>query len=98
MHEAGLPALVAAVIGAAPPGTPGSAGGLLNAVRQTGATFGVALMGAVASAGMGWPLLLSGGMCALAWLVFALTRGNATDATDRAGRTTNTGRAPSGRD
>lgn len=73
-----LPALVAAVIGAAPPGTAGSVGGLLNAVRQIGATFGVALMGATASAGTGWSLLLSSGLCALAWLAFALTPGGAS--------------------
>ncbi|MFC9287020.1 MFS transporter [Streptomyces sp. NPDC057052] len=69
-----LPALVAAVIGAAPPGTAGSAGGLLNAVRQVGATLGVALMGAAATAGTGWALLLSAGLCALAWPAFAMTR------------------------
>ncbi|MEU1010727.1 MFS transporter [Streptomyces sp. NPDC005890] len=70
-----LPALAAAVIGAAPPGTAGSVGGLLNAIRQIGATLGVALMGAAATAGTGWSLLLSGGLCALAWLTFALTPG-----------------------
>ncbi|MFH9089965.1 MFS transporter [Streptomyces sp. NPDC017673] len=73
-----LPALVAAVIGAAPPGTAGSVGGLLNAVRQVGATLGVALMGAAAAAGTGWSLLLSGGLCALAWPAFALTPGRGT--------------------
>ncbi|MFE6977824.1 MFS transporter [Streptomyces sp. NPDC057682] len=75
-----LPALVAAVIGAAPPGTAGSVGGLLNAVRQVGATLGVALMGAATHAGAGWSLVLSGGLCALAWLVFALTPGTAAPA------------------
>ncbi|WP_129841164.1 MFS transporter [Streptomyces sp. RFCAC02] len=40
-----LPALVAAVVGAAPAGSAGAAGGLVNAVRQVGATLGVALMG-----------------------------------------------------
>ncbi|MET9453058.1 MFS transporter [Streptomyces cinerochromogenes] len=68
-----LPALAAAVIGAAPPGTAGSVGGLLNAIRQIGGTLGVALMGAAATAGTGWSLLLSGGLCGLAWLAFALT-------------------------
>ncbi|MGW0658386.1 MFS transporter [Streptodolium elevatio] len=43
-----LPALVAAVVAAAPEGTAGSAGGVLNAARQTGATLGVAVMGALA--------------------------------------------------
>ncbi|MFG2359976.1 MFS transporter [Streptomyces sp. NPDC048521] len=71
-----LPALVAAVIGAAPHGTAGSVGGLLNAVRQIGATLGVALMGAAATADTGWSLLLSAGLCALAWLAFALTPGD----------------------
>ncbi|WP_405667882.1 MFS transporter [Streptomyces sp. NBC_01166] len=73
-----LPALVAAVIGAAPPGTAGSVGGLLNAIRQIGATFGVALMGTAAAADTGWSLLLSGGLCAVAWLAFALTPGSAS--------------------
>ncbi|MFD7816145.1 MFS transporter [Streptomyces sp. NPDC059785] len=68
-----LPALVAAVVSAAPPGTAGAAGGLLNAVRQIGATLGVALMGAAASAGTGWSLLLSAVCCALAWLAFTRT-------------------------
>ncbi|AKN72121.1 MFS transporter [Streptomyces sp. PBH53] len=69
-----LPALAAAVISAAPPGTAGAAGGLLNAVRQVGATLGVALMGAAAAAGTGWSLLLSAGVCALAGTAFARTR------------------------
>ncbi|WP_093787869.1 MFS transporter [Actinacidiphila guanduensis] len=69
-----LPALVAAVMDAAPEGTAGAAGGLLNAVRQVGATLGVALMGAVAGHGTGWSLLLSAAACALAGTVFALTR------------------------
>ncbi|MCG0061800.1 MFS transporter [Streptomyces tricolor] len=68
-----LPALAAAVISAAPPGTAGAAGGLLNAVRQVGATLGVALMGAAAAAGTGWSLLLSAGVCALAGTAFART-------------------------
>lgn len=46
-----LPALVTAILGAAPQGTAGAAGGLLNAVRQGGATLGVAVMGALAGAG-----------------------------------------------
>ncbi|WP_405145724.1 MFS transporter [Sphaerisporangium sp. NBC_01403] len=43
-----LPALVADVVSAAPAGLAGTAGGLLNAVRQVGATLGVAVMGVVA--------------------------------------------------
>lgn len=68
-----LPALVAAIISAAPEGTAGAVGGLLNAVRQVGATLGVALMGAAAAADTGWSLVLSAGACALAGIVFALT-------------------------
>ncbi|MFD0788022.1 MFS transporter, partial [Micromonospora azadirachtae] len=40
-----LPSLVAAMVEVAPAGTAGAVGGLLNAVRQVGATLGVALMG-----------------------------------------------------
>ncbi|MFD7136775.1 hypothetical protein [Streptomyces sp. NPDC059894] len=68
-----LPALVAAVISAAPDGTAGAAGGLLNAVRQVGATLGVAGMGAAAAANTVWALMLSAGACALAGIVFAST-------------------------
>jgi DHA2 family methylenomycin A resistance protein-like MFS transporter len=74
-----LPSLVAAMVSAAPPGTAGSVGGLLNAVRQLGATLGVAVMGAVVAAGTGWALSLSAAACAVAWCVFALaTRGGGT--------------------
>ncbi|MGI5163795.1 MFS transporter [Spirillospora sp. CA-253888] len=70
-----LPALVSAVIGAAPRGTAGSAGGLLNAVRQTGATLGVAVMGAFVGlgtvAGTGGALVFSAAVCAAAGLWFA---------------------------
>ncbi|MFI0895081.1 MFS transporter [Streptomyces sp. NPDC020983] len=41
-----LPALTTAVITLAPAGTAGAAGGLFNAVRQFGATLGVAVLGA----------------------------------------------------
>lgn len=47
-----LPALVTAILAAAPEGTAGAVGGLLNAVRQTGATLGVATMGALAGSGL----------------------------------------------
>lgn len=70
-----LPALVAAVVGAAPAGTAGAVGGLLNAVRQVGATLGVGLMGAALAAGAGWALLLSAAVCATGCCVFALTGG-----------------------
>ncbi|MFC0509077.1 MFS transporter [Micromonospora costi] len=69
-----LPALVAAMVSVAPPGTAGAVGGLLNAVRQVGATLGVASMGAAVAAGTGWALLVSAGCCAVALLVFAFTR------------------------
>ena len=57
-----LPALVATVVAAAPAGMAGAAGGLLNAVRQVGATFGVAVLGtfvSVQGGGAGWALLLA---------------------------------------
>jgi DHA2 family methylenomycin A resistance protein-like MFS transporter len=73
-----LPALVTAVVTAAPEGTAGAAGGLLNAIRQMGATLGVAAMGAfvtVRQAGDGrgtaYALLLSAGVCVAAGLVLA---------------------------
>ncbi|MET9069976.1 MFS transporter [Streptosporangium sandarakinum] len=70
-----LPALAAAVIGAAPEGTAGSAGGVLNAARQTGATLGVAAMGALtglgAPAGPAAALLLPAVLCAAAGVWFA---------------------------
>ncbi|SFI25650.1 MFS transporter, DHA2 family, methylenomycin A resistance protein [Streptosporangium canum] len=73
-----LPALVAAMVSAAPAGTAGAVGGLLNAVRQVGATLGVAVMGAAVAAGTGWALLLSAAVCTVAWSVFALARGAET--------------------
>ncbi|MDR8412969.1 MFS transporter [Nonomuraea sp. 3-1Str] len=73
-----LPALAAAVIAAAPEGTAGAAGGLLNAVRQTGATLGVALMGAFAGlgtvTGSAVSLLLAAVLCGVAAVWF--TRGS----------------------
>ncbi|MDN3354395.1 MFS transporter [Actinomadura sp. DC4] len=66
-----LPALVAAIVSAAPDGTAGSAGGMLNAVRQVGATLGVAVMGAFVTAGTGWSLLASAAVCLAALGVFA---------------------------
>ncbi|WP_372506107.1 MFS transporter [Actinomadura madurae] len=48
-----LPALATMVVAAAPGGTAGAAGGLLNAVRQLGATLGAAIMGTFASVGPG---------------------------------------------
>ncbi|WP_040694130.1 MFS transporter [Nocardia vinacea] len=69
-----LPALVTAIVNAAPPGTAGSVGGLLNAVRQVGATLGVAIMGALVTPGIGWSLLTSAVVCALACIVFGYHR------------------------
>ncbi|NUW36354.1 MFS transporter [Nonomuraea sp. SMC257] len=71
-----LPALAAAVIAAAPAGTAGAAGGLLNAVRQTGATLGVAVMGACAGlgtvTGTALSLVVAAALCGLAAAWFAL--------------------------
>lgn len=73
-----LPALVSAILSAAPQGTAGAAGGLLNAVRQAGATLGVAAMGAFASAGTttgsAYALLASALVCAAggAWFASAV--------------------------
>lgn len=69
-----LPALVTAIVNVAPPGTAGSVGGLLNAVRQVGATLGVAIMGALVTPGIGWSLLTSAAVCALACIVFGYHR------------------------
>jgi MFS family permease len=64
-----LPALVTAVVATAPAGTAGAAGGLLNAVRQVGATLGVAATGAfvtVDASATGRALFLCGAVCAAA--------------------------------
>ncbi|GII61702.1 MFS transporter [Sphaerisporangium krabiense] len=73
-----LPALVTAVLAAAPSGTAGAAGGLLNAVRQTGASLGVATMGSLAAlpGGTVFSLLLAAAVCAAAAIWFA--RGTAS--------------------
>jgi DHA2 family methylenomycin A resistance protein-like MFS transporter len=65
-----LPALVTAVVGTAPEGSAGAAGGLLNAVRQVGATLGVAVMGAFSIPGQAAAaLFLPAAACALAGLL-----------------------------
>ncbi|MCC5581710.1 MFS transporter [Microtetraspora sp. AC03309] len=61
-----LPALVAGVVAAAPPGTAGTAGGVLNAARQVGATLGVAVLG-----GIGDGLLVAAGLVAVTAVVYA---------------------------
>lgn len=70
-----LPSLVTAILGAAPQGTAGAAGGLLNAVRQAGATVGVATMGALVGegtlTGAAVALLLSALVCTGASVWFA---------------------------
>ncbi|TQS16185.1 MFS transporter [Microbispora hainanensis] len=47
-----LPALATLIVTAAPEGTAGMAGGLLNAARQCGATIGVAVTGAFVTVGV----------------------------------------------
>lgn len=74
-----LPALTTAVITLAPSGAAGAAGGLLNAVRQLGATFGVAVLGSFVAVhpsarGAGWGLLLPGAACALAAVLCVVLR------------------------
>ncbi|HEY3502234.1 MAG TPA: MFS transporter [Actinocatenispora sp.] len=72
-----LPALVTATVSAAPDGLAGTAAGLLNAVRQVGATVGVAAMGAVVAPTLTaapWSLLLSAGVLATALAVTAVVR------------------------
>jgi DHA2 family methylenomycin A resistance protein-like MFS transporter len=76
-----LPALATMVVAAAPAGTAGAAGGLLNAVRQLGATLGVAIMGAFAPVGSGggagdpaYALFVAAAVCAaVCAAVLALT-------------------------
>jgi DHA2 family methylenomycin A resistance protein-like MFS transporter len=71
-----LPALVSAIINAAPEGTAGAAGGVLNAVRQAGGTLGVAVMGGFAGAdtasGPAYTLSLAALVCLAAGGWFAL--------------------------
>ncbi|KUJ67117.1 MFS transporter [Streptomyces albus subsp. albus] len=69
-----LPALVTSVVSAAPQGAGGAAGGLLNAVRQAGASIGVATMGAPLSLGTApgasWAFLTAALACAATGLWF----------------------------
>ncbi|GIH15354.1 MFS transporter [Rugosimonospora africana] len=70
-----LPALATAVVATAPAGSAGAAGGLLNAVRQVGATLGVAVLGAVAgtgAAGTAAALALAAAGCVAAACVAAV--------------------------
>ncbi|WP_181449191.1 MFS transporter [Nonomuraea aridisoli] len=52
-----LPALMAGMVASAPPGTAGTAGGVLNAARQVGATLGVAVLGGLTAGAR--PLLVA---------------------------------------
>ncbi|WP_336210517.1 MFS transporter [Nonomuraea sp. LPB2021202275-12-8] len=65
-----LPALVAGVVSSAPSGSAGTAGGVLNAARQAGATLGVAVL-----AGVGRPLLVASIVTALAGACYAVAGG-----------------------
>ncbi|WP_346179498.1 MFS transporter [Streptomyces cuspidosporus] len=72
-----LPALVTAVVGAAPQSAAGAAGGLLNAARQAGASLGVATMGAPLmadrTAGASWAFLIAAVACAATGFWFGRT-------------------------
>ncbi|GAB3412157.1 MFS transporter [Flindersiella endophytica] len=68
-----LPALTAYALGHAPAGVAGAVGGLFNAARQSGATFGAAVASAVlvARTGGSWnavPLVAAAVACALGFL------------------------------
>ncbi|MFI7613287.1 MFS transporter [Nonomuraea terrae] len=52
-----FPALMAGMVASAPPGTAGTAGGVLNAARQVGATLGVAVLGGLTAGAR--PLLVA---------------------------------------
>lgn len=62
-----LPALMAGVVTSAPPGTAGTAGGVLNASRQVGATLGVAVLG-----GLTHPLPVAATLTALTCACYGL--------------------------
>ncbi|WP_246127988.1 MFS transporter [Amycolatopsis rhizosphaerae] len=67
-----LPALVTAVVSGAPGGYAGTAGGLLNAVRQMGATVGVAVMGTgIGAGGYGPAFVTAAAVCGAATLACA---------------------------
>lgn len=68
-----LPALVTLVVATAAPGTAGAAGGLLNAVRQVGATVGVAATGGFGAGRGSSALLLCALVCAGAAALTVLT-------------------------
>ncbi|MGW2372058.1 hypothetical protein [Kitasatospora sp. NPDC001683] len=72
------PALITAVVTTAPEGSAGAAGGLLNAVRQVGATVGVAVTGAFvggSTGGLAAAMLLPAAVCALSAVLVRRSRG-----------------------
>jgi DHA2 family methylenomycin A resistance protein-like MFS transporter len=86
-----LPALTTAVIALAPDGAAGAAGGLFNALRQLGATMGVAVLGAFvtvgphrgtgrADHGVAGALLVAAAVCAAAAAIAAAGRRTPRDA------------------
>ncbi|NUO99078.1 MAG: MFS transporter, partial [Nonomuraea sp.] len=62
-----FPALMAGMVNAAPAGTAGTAGGVLNASRQVGATLGVAVLGVA-----GQPLRTAAALTAVTCVCYAL--------------------------
>ncbi|NUR88933.1 MAG: MFS transporter, partial [Nonomuraea sp.] len=62
-----FPALMAGMVNAAPAGTAGTAGGVLNASRQVGATLGVAVLGVA-----GQPLKTAAALTAVTCACYAL--------------------------
>ncbi len=81
--------LTSQVVGGAPPGTAGVAGGLFNAARQLGGALGVAVLGAFvhrwsAGTGAGWALIVAGAAAVVLWGVVRPLRHRGLRA-DRAG-------------
>ncbi|GMA24477.1 MFS transporter [Luteimicrobium album] len=75
-----LPSLVALVIGVAPPGTAGRASGLFSAVRQLGASIGVALAGAFVVDAPATGLVALAGLCAVALVLLLVAARRAREA------------------
>ena len=75
-----LPSLVALVIGAAPSGAAGRAGGLLTAVRQLGASVGVALAGSFVVDAPAAGIVALAGLCAGALGLLVVSRARAGSA------------------
>lgn len=64
-----MPAMTAAVVGAAGPEHAGVASGILNAARQSGGALGVALLGSLLGTGSGLSLHLPLGVAAGGYLI-----------------------------